>query len=72
MEEKEEKETPIKVENNDAPVSTVTSPKSTCRASRHRLGELSFRQRSISRGLPNNAALVVGFRRALFCSLLYS
>jgi hypothetical protein len=27
MERKEEKETPIKVENNDAPVSTMTSPK---------------------------------------------
>lgn len=27
MKKKEEKETPIKVENNDAPVSTMTSPK---------------------------------------------
>jgi hypothetical protein len=41
MEEKEEKETPIKVENNDAPVSTMTSAKSTCRAS-SRQGELEL------------------------------
>jgi len=72
MEKKEEKETPIKVENNDAPFSIMTSHSSPHVVHRH--GELSFRLRSISRGSPNSclAALVVGFRRALLCSLLYS
>ena len=70
MEKKEEKETPIKVENNDAPVSIMTSHNSPHVVHRH--GELSFRLRSISRGSPHNclAALVVGFQSlALFITI---